>query len=119
MPSAPANTMVLSTTFSANSAPFEPSTSLRWSQPQTARLGPADAAGADLAFETCEMRVEATVEADHQRHAEFQRDGDARLGPPPIEINRLFAEDRLAGARRGFDQVGMGVGRAGDHHRID
>ena len=36
-----------------------------------------------------------------------------------VEIDRLLAEDRLAGAGRRLDQIGMGVGRAGDQDRID
>ena len=36
-----------------------------------------------------------------------------------LEVDRLFAEDRLAGAGEGLDQVGMGVGRGADHHGVD
>ena len=36
-----------------------------------------------------------------------------------VEVDRLFAEDRLAGGGAGLDQVGMRVGRARDQQRID
>ncbi len=79
----------------------------------------ADAAVADLALEQREIRVEAAIETDHQRHAAFLSDGNARLGPAAVEVVRLFAEHRLAGARSRFDQVGVRVGRAGDDDRVD
>jgi hypothetical protein len=46
--------------------------------------------------------VEAAVEADHQRHAAFPDDCNARLGTAAVEVERLFAEHRLAGACRGL-----------------
>jgi hypothetical protein len=59
------------------------------------------------------------VEADHQRGAgrahHIETGADAR----GIEIDRLFAEHRLAGADGALDQIGMDVGRCADHHRID
>src|SRR5207302_5994898 len=67
----------------------------------------ADAAVADLAPEQRETRVEAAVEADHQRHAAFLNHRDACLGTAAVEIERLFAEYRLAGARRGLDKIGV------------
>ena len=36
-----------------------------------------------------------------------------------IEVERLFAEHRLAGARAGFDQVRVRVRGARDQHRVD
>ncbi len=72
----------------------------------------------DLAFEPREIRVEAAIETDHQRHAAFLSDGNARLGTAAVEVERLFAEHRLARARRGFDKIGVAVGRAGNHDRI-
>src|SRR5438552_5392423 len=78
----------------------------------------ANAAVADLAFEPRETRVEAAVEADHQRHVAFLGHGNARRGAAAVKVERLFAEHRLAGACRGFDKIGMGVGRAGNHDRL-
>ena len=59
------------------------------------------------------------VECDHQRHPALLRDGSTGRGAAAVEIERLLAEDRLAGAGRRFDQIGMGVGRARDQDRID
>ena len=36
-----------------------------------------------------------------------------------VEVDRLLAEDRLAGARRAFDQIGVAVRRACDQHGVD
>ena len=36
-----------------------------------------------------------------------------------VEIDRLLAEDRLAGARGAFDQIGVHVGRRADRDRVD
>jgi hypothetical protein len=82
-------------------------------------LGPPDTAGPDLAFEPREIRVEAAVERDHQRHPALLRHRGAGSRAAAVEIERLLAEDRLAGTGRRFDQIGMGVGRAGDQDRID
>ena len=49
----------------------------------------------------------------------FLRHGGTSGRAAAVEIERLLAEDRLAGAGRRFDQIGMGVGRAGDQDRID
>src|SRR5439155_11838536 len=56
----------------------------------------ADAAVADLALEQRETRVEAAVEADHQRYAAFFDHRNARLGAAAVGVERLFAEHRLA-----------------------
>jgi len=42
------------------------------------------------------------------------RHGGASSRAAAVEIERLLAEDRLAGAGRRFDEIGMGVGRASD-----
>ena len=36
-----------------------------------------------------------------------------------IEIDRLLAEDRLAGPREALDQIGMGVVGSADQYRVD
>jgi hypothetical protein len=71
-----------------------------------------------LAFEQRETRVEAAVEADHQRDAALLDHRNACLGAAAVEVERLFAEHRLAGARCGFDKVGVAVSRAGDYDRL-
>ena len=43
----------------------------------------------------------------------------ASLGAATIEVERLFAEHRLATPRRSLDEFGVGVGRAGHHYRVD
>ena len=65
------------------------------------------------------MRVEAAVEANHQRHAAFFCDRDASLGTATVEIKRLLAEYGLARPRRRFNEIGVGIGRAGYDDRID
>src|SRR5215469_9458290 len=82
-------------------------------------LGPVDGAGADLAFEPREIRIEAAVERDHQGHPACFGHGGASLGAAAVEIERLLAEDRLAGAGRRLDEIRVGVGRACDQDRID
>ena len=64
------------------------------------------------------MRVEAAVEADHQLRAGRLHHLQAGLHPGDVEIDRLLAEDRLPLAGEHLDQVGMGVGRGADHHRV-
>ena len=46
-------------------------------------------------------------------------DLDAGLDAGDVEIDRLFAEDRLAGAGKALDQVGMGIGRRADDDGVD
>ena len=83
------------------------------------QLDPADAPVAQLAREAGKVGIEAAVKAYHQRHAAFGDDRKARLGPPPVEVKWLFAEDGLAGAGRRLDEIGMGIGRAGDDDGLD
>jgi hypothetical protein len=65
------------------------------------------------------MGIEAAIEAHHQRHPAFGDDCKARFGAPPVEVERLLAKDGLAGARCGFDELGVGVRRAGDDNGVD
>jgi hypothetical protein len=83
------------------------------------QLDPADPSVAQLAFEPRKVGIEAPVEAYHQRHAAFGDDRKTRLGAAPVEVERLLAKDGLAGAGRRLDEVGMGVGRAGDDDGLD
>ena len=48
----------------------------------------------------------------------FAHNLQAAVHPREVEVDGLLAEDRLAGARRRLDQLGMGVGGAGDDDRI-
>ncbi len=77
----------------------------------------ADGAGDELLAQGAEARVEAAVEADQQRHARLLGDLEAGIDAGEAEVDRLLAEDRLAGLGRPLDQVGVGVGRAGDGQR--
>ena len=65
------------------------------------------------------MGVKAAVEADHQHGPGVAHDLEAGFYAVNRQVDGLFAEDRLAGAGEGFDQVGMGVGRRADHHGVD
>ena len=80
---------------------------------------PADAAGAQLIGQPRKVRIEAAIEPDHQRDAAALGHRNARSGASLFEIERFFAEDRLAGTGCRLDQLGMGVGRAGDDDRVD
>ena len=62
-----------------------------------------------------EVGVEAAVEADQQPGRRQLRRGGAGAGE--IEVDRLLAEDRLAGGRGGQAVVEVGVGGAGDDRR--
>jgi hypothetical protein len=37
---------------------------------------------------------------------------------PPVEVERFFAEDGLAGAGRRLDEIGMGINQDGVNRRI-
>jgi hypothetical protein len=50
---------------------------------------------------------------------QLPRHRDASLGAAAVEIERLFAEYRLAGVRRGLDEIGMRVGRTGNYDCFD
>ena len=84
----------------------------------TISTSPTSPLGEALA-EAREVRVEAAVEADHQRRAGALDDGKAALDARAREIDRLFAEDRLAGPGGALDQVGVGGGRRTDQDRAD
>ena len=65
------------------------------------------------------MRVEAPVEADHQRRAGLGHDPQGRDDPFGRQVDGFFAEHRLAGARGPLDQVGVHVGGGADQHGAD
>ena len=82
-------------------------------------LGVADLAGVDAAAHLVEGRVEAALEADHAGDT-----GGAHLlaaldRTRHRQVDRLLAEDVLAGGGRAGDQVGVGAGGRADDDRID
>ena len=64
-------------------------------------------------------RVEAAVEADHERDARLLDGRQRAVHLREVEADRLLAEDRLAGLGRRDDQVDVGVGARADRHRVD
>ena len=64
-------------------------------------------------------RVEAAVEADLDRHAGIAHRLPALFDALQAQIDRLFAQHRLAGGGGGDDQGHVRVGGRGDQHRID
>ena len=79
----------------------------------------ADRALGEASLERDEIRIEAAIEADHQRRAGLPDDFEAGANAADVEVDRLFAEDRLAGARGALDEIGVGVGRRADRDRFD
>lgn len=65
------------------------------------------------------MGIEASVEPDHERDGVPGQHLDALVEAAEIEVDRLLAEDRLAGLGGGGDQLEMGVGRRADQHRVE
>ncbi len=66
-----------------------------------------------------EIRIEAAVEADHQRDAGLLDPGQRLADALGIEVDRLLAEHRLAGRCRLVDEIGVGVGRRADQNGVD
>ena len=66
-----------------------------------------------------ERWIEAAVEADEQRHAGLVDGGEAGAGALEVEVDRLLAEDRLAGPGRGLDEIGVGICRRADNNGGD
>ena len=66
-----------------------------------------------------EIGIEAAIEADHQRRAGLLDDFEAGADALDVEIDRLLAEDGLAGARGALDQIGVRVGRRADRDGVD
>ena len=63
----------------------------------------ADPALVDCRFQGPEMRVEPPLESDHEAAAGFFHDPKASFDPCDIEVDRLFAEHRLSGAKTGAE----------------
>jgi len=82
-------------------------------------LGLADLAGVEPALERGERRVVAALEPDHARDLGLGDRRGARARALEVEVDRLLAEDRLAGRRRAQDQVGVRIGARRDHDGID
>ena len=79
----------------------------------------ADLAIREAPAQAREVRIEAAVEADHQRRAGLLDRAEAGLDAGAREIDRLLAEHRLAGARAALDQIGMGRGGRADQNGVD
>ncbi len=79
----------------------------------------ADLALRDPRLQGAEMQIETPVEADHQRRAGLVHDIEA--GPDAVrgKVDRLFAEDRLAGPSSLLDEIRVGIGRRADEDRLD
>src|SRR5688572_32437166 len=71
----------------------------------------ADPARGDLTPDACEAGIVAPVETEMQEDARLLRHGQAARRALEVEIERLLAEDRLARAGAGLDQVCVRVGR--------
>jgi hypothetical protein len=82
-------------------------------------LGLADLARDQTLLERRERRVEAALEADHADHAGLLHGVGAGARAIHREIDRLLAEDGLAGTGRARDEIGVGVGRRADHDGAD
>lgn len=82
-------------------------------------LDRAGLARAQTLLQRGEIRVEAAVEADHQRLARFLDRRQAAADAGGVEIDRLLAEHGLAGRDSLLDQIGMGVGRRADQDGVD
>ncbi len=79
----------------------------------------ADLAVVDSLTDAAERRVIAAVEPDRQQNAGAIRGRDALACAADVEIDRFFAEHRLAGRGASLDQRGVRVGRARDQERVD
>ena len=79
----------------------------------------ADGAVVDRLADRGEMRIEAAVEADHQHSIGLLDHGQAFFDALDVEIDRLLAEDRLAGPGETLDEIGVGVGRRADDDGVD
>ena len=62
-------------------------------------------------------RIEAPVEADAKRHTGPRQNVRARVDTRHVEIDRLLAEDRLAGLRRRLNDSRVRAGRCADDDR--
>src|SRR6185436_18767137 len=82
-------------------------------------LDRADFARVEPALERAEARVEAAIEAAEHRHPGPAHLGEAGVDFLQAEVDRLLAEDRLAGLRRGNGEARVRIGRRGDEHRAD
>src|SRR6056297_1247549 len=65
------------------------------------------------------VRIEATVETQHEGHGVSVKRRHGSVHTLKRLIKRLFAIDRLARAGGGFDIVDMCVEQCGDHDRVD
>jgi hypothetical protein len=79
----------------------------------------ADLAGADRLLDRVEGWIVAPVEADLDRHAQGPDLVPAGVDLGDVEVDRLLAQDRLAGPGRGGDQLDVRVRGRGDQDGLD
>src|SRR6218665_877875 len=79
----------------------------------------ADVARVDGAAQLDVAGVEAAVEGHHDLGLELVQLFDGFVGLGQVVVHRLFAQHRLACARRFQHQLGVRVRRGADHHRVD
>ena len=73
----------------------------------------------DALADAAKRGVVPAIESDREQDARALGGGDAGAGAADVEVDRLFAEDRLARGSAGLDQAGMRVSRARDQQGID
>jgi hypothetical protein len=73
----------------------------------------------DARLERGEGRIEAALEADQAGFSGGVDDLLALARPAEVEVDRLLAEDMLAGSGGALDEVGVGVGRRADEHGVN
>ena len=79
----------------------------------------ADFALFQTRLERGEGRIEAALEADQTSFSGRVDDLLALARPAEFEVDRLLAEDMLAGSGGALDEVGVGVGRRADEHGVN
>ena len=82
------------------------------------QLERTDLAGVHPPLQRGEVHVEAAIEADHQRHARPLHGIEARAHAIGGQVDRLLAEDRLAGRGSALDVVDVGRRRRTDQHGV-
>ena len=75
-------------------------------------------AGAHRVIDGAVVGIVTAVEADLDRYAQSRELGAGVLDPFEVEVDRLLAQHRLAGAGRGRHQIDMGGRGCGDQHRV-
>ena len=82
-------------------------------------IGRADFTGLDRLAHTQKVGIEAAIETHLQLDSGGCNRGEGAVDFLQAERNGFFAKDVLAGLGSGHDQVGMGIGRRANGHRVD